>query len=98
MNWPTRADRAETLKAEARAIAERLGHALWEWIEAGLDIRSRCNTCYQPAHLRPRSFSGAPMSGEALSLPCPKPTRPKHPAVQAQPVKVNGRWKYTPNP
>ena len=23
MNWPTRADRAETLKAEARAIADR---------------------------------------------------------------------------
>lgn len=98
MNWPTRADRAATLKAEARAIAERLGHSLWEWVEAGMDIRSRCHTCYQSAHLRPRRFGAAPMSGEALSLPCSKPA-PRKPTPQpAAPVKINGKWRYTPNP
>lgn len=69
--WPDGVDVASRLTREAKALAERLGHKLseWLWTRDG-DWRARCLTCSAPVVVSPREFRRAPIRGEAATFRC----------------------------
>lgn len=75
--WPDGVDVGLRLKAEAEAIATRLGHEITQWIPQSGAWRSRClrSGCYAGALVTPRAFRRAPITGEAVTFACEKRKR-----------------------
>lgn len=83
-DWITPLDAALKLMAEADAYAKALGHEmlLWQGAPFGVDLAKQrsfvnsCRWCREQAIVRPRSWHGAPMTGQCVTFPC-KGERPK---------------------
>lgn len=68
--WPDGVDAAVKLTREAKAVAERLGHKLSEWLPREGEWRSRCVSCSALVVVAPREFRRAHIRGEAATFPC----------------------------
>lgn len=68
--WPDGVDVTLRLTREAKAVAERLGHKLSEWLPREGEWRSRCVSCSALVVVAPREFRRAPIRGEAATFPC----------------------------
>lgn len=70
--WPHAMDVARDLAKQGNAVAVQLGHRLSDWMLEGARWKATCMNCRALAYARPRSFNGAPLSGEALTFACPR--------------------------
>lgn len=68
--WPDGVDATVKLTREAKALAERLGHKLSEWLPREGEWRARCLSCNALVIVAPRDFRRAPIRGEAATFPC----------------------------
>lgn len=68
--WPDGVDVSVRLTREAKAVAERLGHKLSEWLPREGEWRARCVTCSALVVVAPRDFARAPIRGEAATFRC----------------------------
>ncbi len=77
-DWISTLDAALKLMAEADAYATALGHEmlLWQGAPFGVDLAQQrsfvnsCRWCRKQAVVRPRTWHGAPMSGEPVTFRC----------------------------